>query len=103
METTFKDVSPLLFIFKHTCNYTQNFQYFHNVIFRLLNDNVVEILPMKSIDTSEAQFKQLYPKALYQYYCQPSHNSQQCLCLKIIIHDLINSNPISIRRDNIQI
>ena len=102
METTFKHVSPLPFIFKPTCNYTQNFQSFHNVIFRLLNDNVVKILAKKSIDTTEPQFKQLYTKAFYQYYCQPSHDSEKCLCLKIIIHDLINSNPISNRGDNDQ-
>ena len=102
METTFKDVSPFPFIFKPTYNYTQKFQSFHNVIFRLLNDNVVKILAKKSIDTTEAQFKQLYPKAFYQYYCQPSHDSENNLCLKIIIHDLINSNPISIRGDNDQ-
>jgi hypothetical protein len=63
---------------------------------------VVKILGMKSIDTSESQFKQLYPKAFYQYYCQPSHYSEKCLCLKFIIHDLINSNPISIKRNNKQ-
>ena len=82
MGTTFKDVSPLPFIFKSTCNYIQNFQSFHNVIFRLLNDNVVKNHAKKSIDTSIAQFKQLYPKAFYQYYCQPSHDSEKCLCLK---------------------
>ena len=102
METKFKGMSPLSFIFKPTCNYSQNFQSFHNVIFRPLNDNVVKIIAMKSIDTFESQFKRLYPKAFYQYYCQPSHDSKKCLCLKIIIHDLINSNPISIRGDNDQ-
>ena len=103
MGTTFKDVSPLPFIFTPTCNNTQNFQSFHNLIYRLLKDNVVKILAMKSIDTLEPQLKQFYPKAFDQYSFQPSHNSEKCLCLKIIIHDLINSNPISIRGDNDQI